>query len=107
MPEVWPRDESKTLAAAGVVPGNTLTAVISVPWLVVETVAPLKDKQRKHYVGCEPKTILTIMNHEPLFYHAETTTFIPSLFHLDESRHQRPKTKKALLKQRQQWVMAS
>ncbi|CAL1142940.1 unnamed protein product [Cladocopium goreaui] len=27
------RDESKTLAAAAVVPGNTLTAVIAVPWL--------------------------------------------------------------------------
>ena len=107
----WPRDESKTLAAAAVVPGNTLTAVIAVPWLNAKVTQEwltgniggiVKDKRTKTMLS-EPKAIHF---EQPSLYDAETTMFIPSRFHSDVAlRHQRPKMKRALLKQRR--VVAS
>ena len=47
----WPRDESKTLAAAAVVPGNTLTAVIAVPWLNAKVTQEWLTG--KHWGNCE------------------------------------------------------
>jgi hypothetical protein len=47
----WPRDESKTLAEADVEPGNTLTAVIAVPWLNAKVTQEWLTE--KHWGNCE------------------------------------------------------